>query len=234
MAQPAWPEQLAHHLHRQEERAHVKDHAEKVFPCDGADPQLVKQFLRELELVPMDCRLQVFERMARGSLLREFLHWQRGNNAVPLDQRWGPLKTHVLAAFVSQDTDGTMKKELFKCKRGTSESIVSFNRRFRELAAEAYPLRYDPQGVVIPRNRDQVEALVKTSTTYCFGAASDAELAYQGEERCVNRVPWFVFQRVAPAIMLHQARLRLWNIQDPSGSFQKAMGCHRARGKDVL
>jgi hypothetical protein len=55
-----------------------------------------------------------------------------------------------------------MKKELFKCKRGASESIVSFNRRFRELAAEAYPLRYDPQGVVIPRNRDQVEALVKT------------------------------------------------------------------------
>ncbi|ELU11742.1 hypothetical protein CAPTEDRAFT_198614 [Capitella teleta] len=39
---------------------------------------------------------------------------------------------------------------------------------------------------------------------------------------------------VAPAIMLHQARLRLWNIQDLSGSFQKAMGCHRARGKDVL
>ncbi|ELT90096.1 hypothetical protein CAPTEDRAFT_184881 [Capitella teleta] len=130
MAQPDWPEQLAQH--RQEERAHVKDHAEKVFSCDGADPQLVKQFLRELELVPIDCRLEVLERMARGNLLHEFLHWQRGNNAVPLDQRWGPLRTHTLAVFVSQDTDGTMKKELFQCKRESAESIVSFNRCLRE------------------------------------------------------------------------------------------------------
>ena len=152
---------MAAHLRRQEERNTIIDHSEKVFPCDGREPALVKQFLRELELVPQNYRLLVFERVARGALLREGLNWGQDHPGLQDPLRWTRFKEHLIAAFVSQDTEGTLKKELFRCSRAHSESLISYNRRFRELVAEAYPLGHDAQGQAIPRNADQVETLVK-------------------------------------------------------------------------
>lgn len=148
-------EQIAQHLQEQNERALMHDQCVKVDPCDGSDPTLVKRFLRDLELVPIQLRFEVFERTARDGLLREGIFWVRQHN----DRPWPAFKTHIIQAFVSQDTEGVMKKELFKMVRQPYETIVSYNR---DLTNEAYPREVDANGEVLPRNPDQTELLIKT------------------------------------------------------------------------
>ncbi|ELU02549.1 hypothetical protein CAPTEDRAFT_196728 [Capitella teleta] len=114
---------------------------------------------RELELVPLDLRFDVYGLKARDSLLREGLRWIDGHGP---GAEWGAFKQHLIQAFISQDADGVLRKELYKISKQPNESVVSFKRRFRDLVAEAYPIQYADNGVAIPRNADQVENLLKT------------------------------------------------------------------------
>jgi hypothetical protein len=155
-------EQIARHLNQQNQRAIVKDGCAKVEPCDGSDPTLVKRFLRELELIPLQIRFEVFEHTARDSLLREGLYWGRQQAG---QRQWPALKEHLIKAFVSQDAEGALRKELFAISRQPLETVVSYNRRFRDLMNEAYPLQVDEHGQEIPRNPDQMEILIKTYAT---------------------------------------------------------------------
>lgn len=166
---PAVNAQIAQHLQEQNERALMHDQCVKVEPCDGSDPTLVKRFLRDLELVPIQLRFEVFERTARDSLLREGIFWFRQN----VDRPWPAFKMHIIQSFVSQDTDGVMKKELYKIVRQPYETIVSYNRRFRDLTNEAYPREVDANGAFLPRNPDQTELLIKTYA----GGLKDRNLA---------------------------------------------------------
>lgn len=129
------------------ERGTVTDEAAKVDPCDGSDTAGVKEFLRNLELVPDASREAVVKRVCRASLLRESLEWLQ-NNAFAFNA----FRTHILRTFVSQDTDGVLRRELHKVTRQPGETILAFNRRFRESAANAYPGQH---------NAEQVEALVR-------------------------------------------------------------------------
>jgi hypothetical protein len=128
-------------------RGLISDEADKVQLCDGSDPQAVKNYLRDLDLVRPDCREEVFKKTARGSLLREGLQWLAVHN-FDLDI----FRRHVLQVFVSQDAEGVRRKELQQVSRQPGETLLSFNRRFRELAEDAFPLPHTP---------DQVETIVR-------------------------------------------------------------------------
>lgn len=134
-------------LRAMNDRGNVSDEAAKVDPCDGTDTSGVKDFLRNLELVPDIYREAVVKRVARASLLRESLEWLTTHVFAYDDYR-----THILRTFVSQDTDGVLRRELQKVTRQPGETILAFNRRFRETAANAYPGQH---------NAEQVESLVR-------------------------------------------------------------------------
>jgi len=150
MAQPQDPGQLlAHAITEHSQRQAIADECLKVLPCDGADPLLVKRYLRDLNLVEARFRFEVLKRTARDGLLREVLrHITQQPGA-----GWEIMRTHLIAAFVSQDTDGVIKRELEAVRRQPYETIVSYNRRFRDLAEEAYP--------VGGRNAEQHEVMTK-------------------------------------------------------------------------
>ena len=126
---------LANAITEHSQRQFITDECLKVRPCDGTDPVLVKRYLREMNLVEDRYKFEVLKRTARDGLLREVLRY-RGQNP---QNGWELMRTHLISAFVSQDTDGVLKRELESIRRQPYEKIVSCNRRFRDLAEEVYP-----------------------------------------------------------------------------------------------
>ncbi|ELU02704.1 hypothetical protein CAPTEDRAFT_199676 [Capitella teleta] len=129
-----WQNCLTDHFERQEARTALLDEADKVSPCDGQDPGSVKQFLRELELLALEHRVLVFDKRARGSMLRTGMRWIQGHQDNP---DWMAFKTHLLNSFVSADANNARRIDLQRCTRQPGESLLSYNRRFSELAFAA-------------------------------------------------------------------------------------------------
>jgi hypothetical protein len=148
---------IADHLAAQNRRGLAQDNRAKVTPCDGTDADLVKKYLRELELIPLEHRFDVFEYTARDGLLREGVFYGQQHP----DPAWQDFKEHIIKAFVSQDAEGALKKELYQITKQPYETVVSYNRRFRDLTNEAYPREHNAQGQALPRNPDQLEILLK-------------------------------------------------------------------------
>ena len=128
--------------------------------CDGEDPAQVKKYLKEVQLVPDNHKLEVVRRTARGPLRREFERYVTGHLAA----NWGAIAHHLTSSFVSSDNQEALRGELHKIKQEPFETILSFNRRFRELAQDAYPA---PGG---NRNADQERQLIRA---YGKGLALD-------------------------------------------------------------
>lgn len=134
-------------LTRMDARGEMAQEANKVEVCDGEDAAAVKAYLRALSQVPVDLQQDVLLQTARGSLLRESRAWL-GNHAYNFEE----YKLFVLATFVSQDAEHIARRELHRISRQPGESVLSYNRRFREAAVEAYPGAHNPE---------QVESMVR-------------------------------------------------------------------------
>ena len=147
-----------HIKEREWEETTIEREVRRVVKCDGVEAEQVKEFLKEIGLVPAHIRIEVASRASTGPLRRELERFRNTNDGVG----WEPLKNHMLSAFVSTDNTERIKKELEKIKQSVYETIVGYNRRFRELAEEAYP--------AAQRNDDQERALVKA---YGKGLAQD-------------------------------------------------------------
>lgn len=146
---PNWQARLVDYFNRAENRFALEDEASKVNPCDGAEPNQVQEFVKQMELVAQPQRLAVFNRTARGSLLRTGLRWLEQHQANPI---WENFRAHILQSFVSPDVAHARQRELRSCNRLPGEAVLSYNRRFRELADDAYPL---------PRNEEQTSMLIQ-------------------------------------------------------------------------
>jgi hypothetical protein len=138
---------IANTLERIDRRGEVDEEAARIELCDGTDPAAVKAYLRCLQIVPERLRADVVHRTARGPLLRETALWLQDNQFGLAEYR-----NHILQTFVAHEVDGIAKAELQQISRQPGETILSYNRRFREAAAEAYP------GA---RNQEQTETLVR-------------------------------------------------------------------------
>ena len=149
------------HLAADRDDRQVAREAKRLDLCDGEDTAQVKRYLRELDLVDQDKRLAVLRQTARGAFRREFQRYHDNHAAAP----WANIKAHLLSSFVSRDNGEALKQELSKIRQEPFESLLSYNRRFRELADEAYPPPADGG-----RNQDQERALIKA---YGKGLAMD-------------------------------------------------------------
>ena len=144
-----WQNRLVDHFNRAEDRYALEDEAAKVRMCDGTEPTQVQAFLKEMELVAPDHRLSVFNRTARGSLLRTGLQWVTEHQDNPV---WMEFRAHLMRSFVSPDAQHAQQRELRSCSRLPGEAILSYNRRFSEIADDAYPA---------PRNAEQTSILIQ-------------------------------------------------------------------------
>lgn len=138
---------VAQTLARIDRRGAVEEEAAKVELCDGTDPAATKAYLRCVQLCPRELQPAVLKRTARGPLLRETVRWLQDH-----EFDFAAYRGHVLQAFVAHDVQGIARAELQSVARQPGEKVLSYNRRFREAADEAYP------GA---RNEEQNENLVR-------------------------------------------------------------------------
>jgi hypothetical protein len=113
----------------------------------------MRKFLQELELVPIPQRVTVFEYCARDLLLHQGVNWLAEHPNVEPAERWNRFKRFIIQEFISPNPADFLKSELTELKRTPFDTLVSFNRKFRTLATQAYPE---------PRNEDQEEILIQT------------------------------------------------------------------------
>ena len=144
------------------EEGQVDREVRRLEKCDGSEPAQVKSWLKELDLVPAARRTEVAGRTATQQLRRELERFLEGH-AQRRNAPWLEVSSHLLHAFVSTDNKEATRKELDKIRQEIHESLISYNRRFRELAEESYPLA--------ARNEDQERTLVKA---YGKGLAHDS------------------------------------------------------------
>lgn len=114
--------------------------ATRITPCDGSNPQTVRQWIRQIGLTVNYSYLTVFiaSQSSGGELQRELEHYldlQPDRKAVT----WTQLKKHIQEAFLAPHEDDRMRNELDKVKQGAYENTASYGRRFREMARQAYP-----------------------------------------------------------------------------------------------
>jgi len=148
------------------ERA-IQREADRITKCDGLEPSRVRDWMKEVELAQVPrhdnaFRIQVITSTVTGAFRRELENYlaQQPNR---LNVAWPAIKGHLLNAFVSADNAEAVRRDLGKVKQEMYETVISYNRRFREAASEAYP----EEG----RNADQERILVKA---YARGLAQDS------------------------------------------------------------
>lgn len=136
----------------------IEKEVRRVEKCDGTEPNQVKCWLAELDLVPLGQRLEVARRTATRQLRRELERFITAN----ANAAWLQVRAHILQAFVSADHLEALRKEVESFRQEMHENILSYNRKFRELADEVYPLGQ--------RNQDQERMLIRA---YGKGLAHD-------------------------------------------------------------
>ena len=142
---------------REQQDLHKADLQVKRLPtCDGSTPQLVRDWLREVELtVPYSTRtVYIATQTARAALrweLEQFLEAQPNRDQVT----WPQLKTHIQDSFLCPYEARRLRDEVKKIKQGAYETSAAYGRRFRDAADRAYP------PVNGARNPDQTRILLE-------------------------------------------------------------------------
>lgn len=143
-------------VREQQEQQATSDQIRRVSDCDGACPNLLREWLKEVELtVPYTRRtVYVAAQRAQGILRREIERFlgpaERRENAT-----WEALKDHIEQAFLPPQDDNTARHELESIQQGVYENCTSYARRFRELADLAYPARIRQVDGSLARYADQ-------------------------------------------------------------------------------
>ncbi|ELU02894.1 hypothetical protein CAPTEDRAFT_191173 [Capitella teleta] len=125
-----------------EERA-VSREAQRISQCDGEDASQLRRYFMDLSLVGVEQRIGAFRQTASGPLRWEC---ERHLTDHPL-LGWDEIEDHLLKAFVSTDHQDRLKEDLRRVRQKTHETLLSYNRRFREMARDAFPF---------PRNQELI------------------------------------------------------------------------------
>lgn len=154
---------------KQDEK-HLERLEKSTTRCDGSDAANVRLWLREIDLaIPQlnnDPLIALATATVAGSLRQEFERYIQAEAVARNTRRglvpWLDIRNHITAAFLSSDESEYARKELETIKQSTTESVPGYNRRFRDLAATAYPM---------PRNADQHREMIRH---YATGLSDDA------------------------------------------------------------
>ena len=151
----------------------LKDLIDRTTKCDGSDPTTVRLWIREIELVEAEYKndgmILLAQRTATGSFRAElelFLAQYRNADGNPVERGntpWNEVRAHLCGAFLTSDETAHARTELEGIKQTKYEQEASYNRRFRDLCAVAYPIG--------DRNLDQQATMIKL---YGRGLYSDS------------------------------------------------------------
>lgn len=158
--------QQANILARGERREILRQETAKIERCDGADPGMVRRWIKEVQLslahLDNPMRIELIALTTFGPLrmeLEAFLDTQEVREDTP----WPEIRAHVLHTFVSADHAEYQRTLLAQIKQKPGENILRYNMRFRDAALEAFPGQ---------RTADQQRELVRL---YGAGLHNDAD-----------------------------------------------------------
>lgn len=168
-AQPVYTQQFTKYLD-QERDVRQKNHdatiarreaemmVKKVPKCDGSDAQLVREWVREVNLTENYSKETVWisAQTAEGALRRElehFLSLQKDRKAV----EWPTLRTHLEKAFLTPLEEDRLREQVEMISQEHFDRLAAYNMKFRELAELAYP----PAPGETERNADQKRILLR-------------------------------------------------------------------------
>lgn len=136
-------DQEARLLDRQQEEAEQRlaaEIAQTVPRCDGATPDSVRNWLKEIDMtVPYTDRTVVVACKSATGLLKEEIEHHLGPNANRTRASWPLLKTHLQQSFLTPEEAERYKCEVEHMKQGPYETTGAYGRRFRRTADAAYP-----------------------------------------------------------------------------------------------
>ena len=147
------------------ERKLIDEIVNQIDTCDGSSPQAVRKWLQCIATSTLrtgegPLTIKIASRTVKGSLQREierYLHDRVNDPVQPVHERelvpWEDLKAYIVRSYLPIDNIASIRDELDKIRQSPYEAEASYNRRFREVADEAYP----PAN----RNEDQNALLVK-------------------------------------------------------------------------
>ena len=172
-----------------DERAQADNLIKRIPPCDGATPQGVRDWLKEIQLTtPYSARtVYIAAQSATGSLRSNIEFYLKGvqdRNAVTWDQ----LNTYIETAFLNKHEQDRLKAAVKNCVQGAYENTAAYGRRFREAVTMAYT---NPDA-----NEDRMETILHA---YVNGL-SDAHLAdkvYKKDPKTFTRAMQYVEDKEA-------------------------------------
>ncbi len=133
------------------ERDSERSRWERAVPlCDGAQDDRLKDWMNEIDGVPVELKWEIADRTARGPLaasIRDYLERNPGGG-------WEALRGTLAREYFSRDYAVSVQDELQRIDRKPHEQLPNFLHRFRRLADLAYPpgARSPEAGEIIVRS----------------------------------------------------------------------------------
>ena len=156
------------------ERDLINDLVANTSKSDGDNVVEFRAWLRDMQsnavfLENNEAIIRLAMRTILGSLQREvaryivdYLELNPGNK--PHDVPWPELKEHLTREFVPPSEIIFLQKSLQTLSQTSRETLRSFNRRFRDLLVEAYPVHEQTQDQVRSIVESYMEGLGNTGT----------------------------------------------------------------------
>lgn len=126
---------------RKENADLLKAYGKTITPCNGEYPDETRIWVDELE-VALDSLSKVkgspaymAKSLSRGMMHKEIADFVRNKD----DTLWKDIKKLVRDNFISKNEEEKLRCKLDEIYQEADESIMTFNRRFSQLANKAYP-----------------------------------------------------------------------------------------------
>ena len=122
-------------------RKRISTLASTISHCDGELSSQTRNYLYDIDLLvsqfseDADAIIQIVKRTAKGSLGREI---QRFISDAESPVVWSILKKHIERTFLSSDEAEILRQNVEAIQQASTETLASYNRRFREAAKRAY------------------------------------------------------------------------------------------------
>jgi len=148
----------------------VTEQCQAVPKCDGLNSEDLREWIRNVDIaientttVPHNVE-RITRKTTTGVLYRTLEKWKR---AIPVSipptlPDWPSMRKHVIANFLGANEEDRLRAELSRTKQGP-ETILSFNRQFREKADMAYGLEPRDANHELLLVRAYVSALTDTN-----------------------------------------------------------------------
>jgi len=148
----------------------ISEQCQAVPKCDGLNNEDLREWIRNVDIaientanIPHNVE-RITRKTTAGVLYRTLEKWKR---AIPVSTpptlpEWPSMRKHVIADFLGANEEDRLRAELSKTKQGP-ETILSFNRQFREKADMAYGLEPRDANHELLLVRAYVSALTDTN-----------------------------------------------------------------------